>query len=669
MALEDDDIPDTGAVFTFGKSRFADNTPNKFWIRNDKVFQVSCGDDHSAFVTENGRLYTFGANEWGQLGLGSSKSTTKPSSVKALKQEGVKVVACGRLHTLVLSKTGRLYTFGGRREGQLGHGDLEGSELPKLVQSLSEHNIVKMACGTDHSFILTDAGVLFAWGGAAEGQLGMGDTSECTIPRELSVSGKVKHLSCGYYHTAFVTDTSSMNLCHHLFFFTEDSKLYTFGENDLGKLGLGDMDLFTFGEGSQGQLGLGPSVLQTSTPRIVNKLKKHRLKSVSCGESHTAVVTESGCLYTFGDGRHGKLAQGEESFSNLFVPERVRRLKGFLVEQVSCGGCHTLVRARRRTPNRDCVSSESETETEQTNQRISNTVERPPQDGQLGENLKKLAESIELQGSLNGSLGVQQGAGEDKERTLPPLSTSTPKTLPSLGTRTTGDGGLNQQRIPNISEDLTDSKVNSLSTSKKQDEESSESDEGSSEEDGESGVDEADDGTPVDEPLSHTYFSRSGNRSDMKPMASKKHKSKKKEDVSIGDENNNQRLEVIEEKRPAQEDEDGEEDDDDDDDDDDSDDDDDDDDDDDSDDDDPGALHRAAKQNLKSSQEALPENKKEASSRSSSKPTEKTGSKEIAAKETNPQASKLKQDKSEVTKVEHQRQQEDENDDEDDDDD
>lgn len=40
-------------------------------------------------------------------------------------------------------------------------------------------------------------------------------------------------------------------------------------------------------------------------------------------------------------------------------------------------------------------------------------------------------------------------------RTLPPLSTSTPKTLPSLGTRTTGDGGLNQQRIPNISEDLT----------------------------------------------------------------------------------------------------------------------------------------------------------------------------------------------------------------------
>lgn len=41
----------TGAVFTFGKSRFADNTANKFWIRNDKVIQVSCGDDHTSFVT------------------------------------------------------------------------------------------------------------------------------------------------------------------------------------------------------------------------------------------------------------------------------------------------------------------------------------------------------------------------------------------------------------------------------------------------------------------------------------------------------------------------------------------------------------------------------------------------------------------------------------------
>ena len=50
---------ESGAVFTFGKSRFADNTANKFWIRNDKVVDVSCGDDHSALATGRDPNYLF----------------------------------------------------------------------------------------------------------------------------------------------------------------------------------------------------------------------------------------------------------------------------------------------------------------------------------------------------------------------------------------------------------------------------------------------------------------------------------------------------------------------------------------------------------------------------------------------------------------------------------
>lgn len=65
--------------------------------------------------------------------------------------------------------------------------------------------------------------------------------------------------------------------------------------------------------------------------------------------------------------------------------------------------------------------------------------------------------------------------------------------------------------------------MNSLSTSKKQDEESSESDEGSSEEDGESGVDEADDGTPVDEPLSHVCNTKTINCIYSRAMKAAKH--------------------------------------------------------------------------------------------------------------------------------------------------
>ena len=44
-------VIETGAIFTFGKTRFAENLANKFWIRDDKVLQLSCGDEHSAVIT------------------------------------------------------------------------------------------------------------------------------------------------------------------------------------------------------------------------------------------------------------------------------------------------------------------------------------------------------------------------------------------------------------------------------------------------------------------------------------------------------------------------------------------------------------------------------------------------------------------------------------------
>ena len=51
-----EEVPETGAVFTFGKSRFGDDNANKFWVKNDPVVAVACGDEHTAVVTTTGRL-------------------------------------------------------------------------------------------------------------------------------------------------------------------------------------------------------------------------------------------------------------------------------------------------------------------------------------------------------------------------------------------------------------------------------------------------------------------------------------------------------------------------------------------------------------------------------------------------------------------------------------
>ncbi|XP_071800528.1 X-linked retinitis pigmentosa GTPase regulator-like isoform X3 [Asterias amurensis] len=470
MATDDSDVPATGAVFTFGKSRFADNTANKFWIRNDKVIQVSCGDDHTSFVTESGRIFTFGANEWGQLGLGHTKSTNKPGSIKGLKHEGVVLAGCGRLHTIVCTRNHTLYSFGAGGEGQLGLAGSRSYETPQLVQELADVQVKQISCGTEHSAILTVDGSLYMFGSGSEGQMGLDDVTETEVPTPLSVGVPIKQVSCGYYHTALVTD---------------DGKLYTFGENEFGKLGLSDTNsasvpqhvslikdrvrrvscgnshtaavtdsghVYTWGDGSNGQLGHGPSILELNVPQRIMKLRGKKCRDVVCGENHTALITEHGSLYMFGDGRHGKLCQGDESFSNLFQPTKVKRFKGFHVEQVSCGGCHTIVRARWKDKSKGETSSDSEDEADPL--RSSGHMKK----GLLGATLAGM-DSVDLGGSLDGSARGRRRQRETSPlpplaRTLPPLGSS--KALPTLNSYGGHGRKLDQSLIPNIKHDEND---------------------------------------------------------------------------------------------------------------------------------------------------------------------------------------------------------------------
>ncbi|UYV80698.1 SETMAR [Cordylochernes scorpioides] len=81
---------DTGAIITFGKHNQSPQGSSTFWIRKDSILYLAAGDEHSAFLTgrsmwaASGRLYTFGHNEWGQLGLGDIRPADKPVLVEVL---------------------------------------------------------------------------------------------------------------------------------------------------------------------------------------------------------------------------------------------------------------------------------------------------------------------------------------------------------------------------------------------------------------------------------------------------------------------------------------------------------------------------------------------------------------------------------------------------------
>ncbi|XP_062833246.1 X-linked retinitis pigmentosa GTPase regulator isoform X1 [Anolis carolinensis] len=364
---------ESGAVFTFGKCKFAENVPSKFWFKNDKPLHISCGDEHTSVVTENGKLYMFGSNNWGQLGFGSKNAVNKPTCVKALKPEKVKLAACGRNHTLICTEQGNVYAAGGNSEGQLGLGDTEERSTFHLISFFTkQHKIKQLAAGSYTSAVLTEDGQLVMWGDNSEGQIGLGDKAYVSVPHQVDIGKPVSCISCGYYHSALIT---------------QDGELYTFGEPENGKLGLSpkqlknhklpqlvsgisgkvskvacggghtvvlaEGDVYTFGLGQYGQLGHGTFVFETSEPKTVDHLGKHKICHIACGENHTALITENGLMYTFGDGRHGKLGLGEENYTNQFVPTLCSNFLRFIVHSVACGGCHMLVFASPRHKESD----------------------------------------------------------------------------------------------------------------------------------------------------------------------------------------------------------------------------------------------------------------------------------------------------------------------------
>uniref|UniRef100_A0A4W6FGP7 X-linked retinitis pigmentosa GTPase regulator n=1 Tax=Lates calcarifer TaxID=8187 RepID=A0A4W6FGP7_LATCA len=353
-----------------GGYRFADNVPNKFWLKNDHPVHISCGGEHTAVTTENGRLLMFGGNTWGQLGLGFKRAASKPTSVKALKSEKVKLVACGRDHTIVCTWRGGVYGAGSNQEGQLGLGHCNSTSSFHLLHPFCNHAPIRMlSAGCNTSAALTEDGRLFMWGDNSVGQIGLGDEEFASEPREVTVGETVMWVSCGYHHSAFVT---------------VDGELYTFGESADGRLGLQveqlanhrvpqrvqgilgrvtqvscggehtvaltEETVYTFGRGQYGQLGHGTFLFEVDLPKPLEHFSNSSIRHIACGENHTAMITNSGLFYTFGDGRHGKLGLGEENFINQFSPTLCTHFLKYNVQLVSCGGNHMLVLAAPRPP-------------------------------------------------------------------------------------------------------------------------------------------------------------------------------------------------------------------------------------------------------------------------------------------------------------------------------
>ncbi|KDO32822.1 hypothetical protein SPRG_02515 [Saprolegnia parasitica CBS 223.65] len=278
-------------------------------LRDKCVVQIACGSGHTVVLDENGDVYTWGRGDDGRLGHGDNGWKFVPRLVEALHGKRIKQVTCGSYHTAAVTVTGELYTWGGGMYGKLGHGNESGHSVPYLVDTLSNHKVDQVACGSRHTVVLLENRDVYTWGDKENGVSGHGDTDghqylPCAVD-ELKDKSIMQIAACGF-HTAALSD---------------EGELYTFGEGKFGRLGHNS---------ERNQL----------VARVVETLHGKRIKQVACGGFHTAAVTDTGEIYTWGGGEHGQLGHGDKV--NKTIPSLVKHLADKVVVQITCGWSHTV---------------------------------------------------------------------------------------------------------------------------------------------------------------------------------------------------------------------------------------------------------------------------------------------------------------------------------------
>ncbi|XP_026658246.2 PH, RCC1 and FYVE domains-containing protein 1-like isoform X2 [Phoenix dactylifera] len=184
------------------------------------------------------------------------------------------------------------------------------SLVPKAIESAVILDVQNISCGGRHAALVTKQGEIYTWGEESGGRLGHGVDSDVAQPKlvDALVNMNIELVACGECHTCAVTLSG---------------------------------DLYTWGDGTFnfGLLGHGNEVSHWVPKRVNGPLEGIHVSAISCGPWHTAVVTSSGKLFTFGDGTFGVLGHGDRK--SVSVPREVESLKGLRTVRAACGVWHT----------------------------------------------------------------------------------------------------------------------------------------------------------------------------------------------------------------------------------------------------------------------------------------------------------------------------------------
>lgn len=238
------------------------------------VSKVSAAQFLYAAIDSVGKVYTWGLSTDGALGRPSTQTNALPEVIENLPE--TQEIVIGDNFMIALTKDQRVYGWGSNSAGQLGLGHLNTVTIPEPIPLNSK--IKHIAAGSTHVLVLTTDGNVFGWGSNHFGQVGLSQTVQksnegfSTKPKPIAFPEKIAAIAAGMHYSLALTASG---------------KVYAWGWNGFGQLGLGDLK-------------------SRNTPTLVPNVSG--VRAIAAGEGHALAIGKNQ-LFGWGSNESGQLGK------------------------------------------------------------------------------------------------------------------------------------------------------------------------------------------------------------------------------------------------------------------------------------------------------------------------------------------------------------------------
>ena len=206
----------TGGLCSYGRcgNGLNDNTinyckPKKVFNEDPLIVDICCGQHYTVILTDKQLVYTFGSYDRNSHG----RAIRTPTLISLFEFEKITSISCGDYHALALTQNGKVYAWGYNAYGQLGlKHDNEYVYKTELVEMPNNVSVKQISCGSYHSLLLTTDGSIYSCGFGGGGQLGFKNKSSVNIPTHVSTTCKIKEI------LAYGDQSYSMNVSNRIEF-------------------------------------------------------------------------------------------------------------------------------------------------------------------------------------------------------------------------------------------------------------------------------------------------------------------------------------------------------------------------------------------------------------------------------------------------------------------